>query len=326
MNQTPANPPPSRAQLEQQLAVLQAERDALASQRTRNLLLLGIAISLVVHLCILWYLDSIRRGGLDRPATTGEFIEFAVLPEEDLDRLQNPELELDTADSLADLSEIPDVTATLDLETPPAADLAAVRDGAMPTLGGGASGGDGDMNLGATGAGVTFFDAEGHGTRFVFIIDVSGSMGERGKLLTAMRELARSLDSLPDFAYFHVLLFESSVHQPPWQSGWTRAKASDVNKMITWLDQVRPGGGTQPLSAFAQAFALDVPPDVIFFLTDGQIPADTPTRVRGMNQRGRAVVINTIAFGDPQGQDRLREIAENSGGAYRFVPVGGGSP
>jgi uncharacterized protein YegL len=60
---------------------------------------------------------------------------------------------------------------------------------------------------------------------------------------------------------------------------------------------------------------------VVFFLTDGEIPQadETLARVTQLNSRGRRVVINTIAFGDPASQELLREIARQSGGIYRFV-------
>ena len=67
--------------------------------------------------------------------------------------------------------------------------------------------------------------------------------------------------------------------------------------------------------------ALEPRPDVIFFLTDGEIPRseETLAAVTLLNSRGRRVVINTIAFGDPASQELLREIARRSGGIYRFV-------
>lgn len=316
-------PAPSRAVLEAKLAALEAEREVVIRQKRRNLLLFGAAISLLVHVGILWYLDSIRQRNQPGQQGDSSFIEFAVLPEQELTHLEQIDLEVETPDSLSDLSEIPNVDAELDLETPPVAELNLAADGSQATLGGGAAGGDGSMNLGGTGTGVKFFTAEGRGTRFAFIIDVSGSMGESRKLRTALAELARSVDSLPDFAYFHVLLFHSEVVRPQWQQGWQRARAREVTRLVNWLDRIKPGGGTQPIPAFARALSLDVPPDVIFFLTDGQIPQDSPMLIADMNRRGGGVVINTIAFGDPRSQNLLKKISEDSGGMYRFIPVGG---
>ncbi|MGA1045442.1 MAG: magnesium chelatase, partial [Phycisphaerales bacterium] len=68
---------------------------------------------------------------------------------------------------------------------------------------------------------------------------------------------------------------------------------------------------------------LDPRPDAIFFLTDGEVPADTPALVRRLNDRIRPTVINTVAFGTEAGRAALEEIARDSDGIFRFVPTGG---
>ena len=44
--------------------------------------------------------------------------------------------------------------------------------------------------------------------------------------------------------------------------------------------------------------ALDTRPDVIFFLSDGEIPEESVGEIRRLNSRGKKVVIHAIAFGD----------------------------
>ena len=78
------------------------------------------------------------------------------------------------------------------------------------------------------------------------------------------------------------------------------------------------------MDAFYEVFALDVLPDVLFFLTDGEIPDDIADLVAELNDRGGRVIINTIAFGDARSQAQLRRIASESGGVYLFVPQEGG--
>ncbi|MCL4211061.1 MAG: VWA domain-containing protein, partial [Phycisphaerales bacterium] len=204
-----------------------------------------------------------------------------------------------------------------------AAELLALNDGSMPSLGAGGSS-SGDMSMGGGGAGASFFGVSSTGQRFLFIVDVSGSMQEGNRIHVAMRELSRSISELPDFAYFYVILYNHEPIIPRFQRGWQRARPREVDDMLDYLRNVTPGGGTVPVGAFAAAFALDVPPDVIFFLTDGLIPQETPDRVRSMNARGKRVVINTIAFGDQSSADLLKRISDESGGRYRFVPVRGG--
>ena len=144
------------------------------------------------------------------------------------------------------------------------------------------------------------------------------------KMQVAMRELAGSVDWLPDYASFYVLLFSTDYEEPPFQRGWMRAKDTTVNNFIRWLNEIDPGGGTVPMPAFYEVFAIDQRPDVIFFLTDGEIPEDTADLVAGLNRRGGRVTVNTIAFGDAKSQDQLKRIARESGGTYRFVSQGTG--
>ncbi len=310
--------------LEDALRLLEEERSREIRRRRRNLLLLGVLISLVVHLGIVVYLDLIRRAVPGGSAVQAASIEFAVLPQEELTHLE--ELRLD--DLAPDLTGDPHEQAPSDVvpfdPDPASSGLDASAAGSVPALGGsGAGSGSGSgsgSGLGGGGAGATFFGVGSRGTRFAYIVDVSGSMGQNRKLEIAMRELARSIESLPDYAWFYVVLFSSEISMPRTLEGWTRAKPSTTSTLIRWLNQVDPGGGTQPAPAFHQAFSLDRRPDAIFFLTDGLMPPDIASIVADLNGRGRRVVINTIAFGDPAGQDQLKEIARQSGGVYRFVP------
>lgn len=77
--------------------------------------------------------------------------------------------------------------------------------------------------------------------------------------------------------------------------GWLRGRA-DVAKILPWIDGFRPGGGTNPQPAFEQAFRLEPRPDVIFFMTDGAIPASVIPRVAALNRREPKVKINSIQF------------------------------
>lgn len=312
---------PSRQAMEARLAELEAEREALAKQKRRNILFMGAAISLMVHLAILLYLETVKRLGPGGDGPGEVIVEFAVLPQQDLSELELVEIQDSDASSDLNLEEA-DPALELDVK-PPAAELLALNDGSMPSLGAGGSS-SGDMSMGGGGAGASFFGVSSTGQRFLFIVDVSGSMQEGNRIHVAMRELSRSISELPDFAYFYVILYNHEPIIPRFQRGWQRARPREVDDMLDYLRNVTPGGGTVPVGAFAAAFALDVPPDVIFFLTDGLIPQETPDRVRSMNARGKRVVINTIAFGDQSSADLLKRISDESGGRYRFVPVHGG--
>jgi Mg-chelatase subunit ChlD len=191
----------------------------------------------------------------------------------------------------------------------------------VPALGASGQGTGGEIGLGGGGGTASFFGTGGKGQRFAFIVDVSGSMGQNRKLEIAMRELARSVDALPDFAFFHIILFESKTVEPPMQVGWMRARRSTVRQVVRWLGTVEPNGGTEPRNAFLQVFSLDVRPDVIFFLTDGIFNDISLEELAELNARGKRVIINTVGFGASGEVDQtiLRSIASQSGGEYRFV-------
>jgi hypothetical protein len=326
VNQAVPKPPePGRLrvrvqELEQTIRRMEIQRDLEMRRRRRNLLFIGVSLSLLVHIGLMTYLNLFRRPVPHGPGSQPVSIEFAVIQEAELTQLEDlqfddlvPEVPLEERD-----------LSQKDLELEPAEDVSATAldvsaAGAVPALT--AAGGGEGSTLAGGGAGTSFFGVSSRGTRFAYIVDVSGSMGQQRKIEVAMRELARSIEALPDYAYFYVVLYASDVTLPPGQRDWTRARPSTVSTLIRWLNQIDPRGGTRPVPAFELVFSLEERPDVVFFLTDGEIPQaeETLARVTQLNSRGRRVVINTIAFGDPASQELLREIARQSGGIYRFV-------
>lgn len=284
--------------------------------------MIGVAVSLGVHIVILTILNSIYRwmpsGAGGEPVT----YEFAILQEEELTELEQSVFDELTAEEIQDLQALSEDSSEVMQPDIPAVEMEFSSSGAMPTLGG--SGGEEGVGLTGGGAGTSFFGISSKGTRFAYIVDKSGSMSDGTKMSVAKRELARSIKSLPDYAQFYIVMFSSNFSMPHFQDGWMRAKNSLVARVIRWLNnEVDPGGGTEPRDAFVQVFSLAVRPDVIFFLTDGEITSFSAEELKEMNSQGKRVIINTIAFGDPSSQDLLKQIASQSGGVYRFESANG---
>ncbi len=311
--------------LEETVRRLENERELLVRRRLRNLLIAGISLSIIAHISLFLYLNSV---GMAAPAE-GEPAPLAF----QIAVVESPELTKLDLQAEDPVPELPWMREDLALDEPAttlepdaaAATLDASDTGTVPALGGSGSGtGEGDGGgLGGSGAGTSFFGVSSKGNRFAFIVDVSGSMGSgtvTRKIDTAMKELARSVQSLPDFASFFVVLYSGAPRT--FHAEWARARPNTVATLVRWLNEVNPGGGTQPGPAFEVVYSLRDRPDVIYFLTDGLIPSDTAQRVAELNRTGRRVVVNTIAFGDPTSQDLLKEIARETGGRYRFVPAG----
>ena len=272
-----------------------------------------MAISLAVNLLLLLAFDGLWSGSVERPeAPPVELLDLAESPEPLPDRpsAASTELAAEAPATLPRFAPLPTATAVVESSL----DTAAV---AAPGIGGPA------LDSAGTG-GTTFFGVSARGRRIGYVVDVSASMEGGGRLWVALGELKRSLAALPDHTWFHIALFSNDVVAPPFQSGWLRATDENLERTTAWLDrEVSTGGGTRPGGAFQRLFALEPPPDAIFFLTDGEVPPDTPSLVQRLNQRLERAVVNTVAFGTEAGRAPLERIARDSDGAFRFVPVGG---
>jgi len=291
-------------------------------ERLRQVTLFGFAVSLPFHAILLAWLGTIA---LQRPLP-GEgapiTVSLAAFVDEQLTEFpdQFPDTDLAVQPDAAAATES---MATIEAIGPAEPNLAVSGPGDL-VIGGGAGSGLGGEGLGGGAGSASFFGVSGRGNRFCFIVDVSGSMSEENRFPTAMAELNRAIESLPDNTHFHVIFFSSGAYRPPWQERWVRARRPEAARIRRWISEQHPHGGTFPMPAFHMAYALEPVPDVIFFMTDGIIPNDTPDGVRALSQGSRAsrrVVVNTIAFGEEFGHDLLQRIARDTQGTFRYVPT-----
>jgi hypothetical protein len=299
------------------LPAILVRQSELAARRRRRILLVGLSCSVLAHLVlVVWLAINLRPGWGDDRSAVGITVSGASERETSLTDVSSAS---DSEPSAADLAETNPTATDLQAVVPAGAELAAASS-AAPSLGG-SGGAASTAGGGAGGSGTSFFGIRSSGSRFAYIVDRSGSMRENGRIAYARDELMRSIESLPDHALFHVVLFSTTHFTPPLQEQWLPARSRAIRRIRAWLNLEEPGGGTQPGSAFESVFSLPQRPDVIFFLTDGEIPPDTVDLVRTLNDRGRKVVVNTVAFGEeisPEAQEVLREIARASGGRYTF--------
>lgn len=310
-----------RATLEQ----LHGERVRLLRQRRLHLALLGLAVSLPFHIVILIWLASVYLPGPASAGPESPTFELGVLNDEELSDGFEAE-DISVADTMATQA-----AAASELEaTSPAVGISMEQSGALDAQGGGQVGiggasGGGLGPGGGGGGGASFFGIGGRGSRFVYIVDISGSMANGMRYQVAMDELKRSISALPDFASFAVHLFSDRCYDPPFQESYLKAMPSNIARMKKWLDSTGPMGGTDPGECFERSLSLSPLPDVIFFLTDGEIPDNVPDYLSNRNGANgkKRVVIHTVAFSNDAGQALLRRIARDSEGTFRYVPVGG---
>lgn len=307
---------PGRLIDEMRRLVREAESWRIARVRRRSasrwrLLLLALLISIPSNLLLLLLLP--RTGGGVRPQSPAVAVEVRVPPRTPAGR------EPERTPPAEPRESSPPRVASLPLPLPPPRSSAprgslAAASALSPT---------GGEALASGIAETSFFGISGRGRRIAYIVDISASMESGGRLWAALDELDRSLSALPDYAHFAVVLFANEAVIPPFGRVWQRATPANLDRMREWLRRsVTTGGGTRPAGAFEAVFSLSPRPEAVFFLTDGEIPGDTPMLLERLNTRGERAAVNTIAFGDEAGVAPLERIARDSGGSFRFVPAG----
>jgi len=176
------------------------------------------------------------------------------------------------------------------------------------------------------------FNTFGEGYKFVYVFDRSGSMGGSGRnaLSLAQAELIASLESLGDIHQFQIIFYNENPTVFP-LAGQTNklvfANAANKQRAVQFIRGIVADGGTHHESALN--LALNMRPDVIFFLTDADRPELTPSQLQRIANRNRSgTVINAIEFGiGPSLGDEnfLMRLAKQNGGSYSYVDVTGGA-
>lgn len=168
---------------------------------------------------------------------------------------------------------------------------------------------------------VPFFGVEGVGSRFVYTLDRSISM-RGGPLRTAKAELLASLGALGPTHQFQIVFFSTRVDRFD-LSGQNRLAWGDAQskrRAEQYVRAVTADGGTERHSALLAA--LRYGPDVVFFLTDDDLPMAREEIEEVVERASGGTTIHAIEFGDgpDHGRDNfLRELAERTGGQRKYV-------
>jgi hypothetical protein len=174
------------------------------------------------------------------------------------------------------------------------------------------------------------FGAEGLGSKFLYVFDRSGSMnGFAGRPLAAAKsQLLESLRQLQSTHQFQIIfynerpaVFNPNAPQPP-----RLLFADEQSKRLaeSFVRGITATGGSHHYEALL--LAVNMQPDVIFFLTDGQENAPTSSQLdRLLRQAARSgTTIHTIEFGVGPAAPRtpfLVYLASQTGGQYVYVDV-----
>jgi len=301
-------------------------------------------LSMVVHallsVCLFFGVRTISKGITDEPARRGS-IALAQRSTDQTDYIDGDSQQQATGNpSENDLPPSQSLESALpSLDMPPAdigsllpvgdssASAASVAATGLPTAGGLTQGGATSKGgLGEDGT-TSVFGAEGKGTKFVYVFDRSGSMqGYGGRPLAASKqELVKSLNDLGDLHQFAIIFYNENTHVfSPKGRGAELIFADEQGTRLAerFVRSVVAGGGTQHMDALM--LAINMRPDVIFFLTDAAQPQLFPDELEKIRRRNNGATIHTIEFGHgPYNGERnfLVKLAEQNDGRHVYVDI-----
>lgn len=160
-------------------------------------------------------------------------------------------------------------------------------------------------------------------TDYLFLLDVSGSMSEDGKLAQSRGSLAAFIEGLGDNDRFEVLAFNIDP-QPLFgqlESGAVANKAAARD----FLESRRAGGGTQLRPALEAAWRYKDPqrPLVLVLLSDGMTEQqERGELLRLLSQRPSGVRFFAIGVGNEVNRPLLEQLSTEAGGLAAFVSAG----
>ena len=148
---------------------------------------------------------------------------------------------------------------------------------------------------------------------------------------SARAELLRSINVLTPDQRFYVIFFDA-------ESDYMRLTSPDRDEarsvfatlenkqaLQRWAMTIKMDRGRAPYDALP--FALELGPDVIFLLSDGEFPQSIEDLLSQINRvdnlfgdEGPLSIIHTIGYHSRDGESRMKRIATQNGGQYRHVP------
>jgi len=293
----------------------------------------SVLLHLGTLLLVVYAVQQMPRGAADEPGRTAGIVLKRTSAEGDL---YEGEADLAaTSDSSTQQPSPDQVLAVLPSDTSAAesgADLpqvpavgpgATAPGGGQPNASEFTSGGGRPGSIAGGGeAQVSVFGVQGTGNKFVYVFDRSSSM-EGAPLAAAKRQLIESINSLDSIHQFQIIFFNHKLHMFDATGGGRRiAFATDRNKQLAanFIGGITAEGGTDRPAALLKAVELQ--PDVVFFLTDADDPM-RPSELAEVYQGNRAgATICTIEFGRGSlrhGDNFLTQLAHQTGGQFGYI-------
>lgn len=315
---------------QEELEALDCQEEDVAGRRAKPTVWMASAVFHAIVFLILAFWTISSRQPLDQVAIAGSFEATDEVQIENLEiQTETLEAEPETVqpsaiqDTISELGEIAVSDVIADVPGPPAPVVDAQsfsREMAAMSM---KSDSDSKMQ---------FCGVEGGGNHFVYLVDSSGSMGDAFE--SARTELLRSIQALTPEQRFYVIFFDAEsdymrISDPSEdESRSVYATPENKQRLARWAMTVSMDRGKAPYDAIP--FALDLSPDVIFLLSDGEFPQRIEDMLKEINRvdnlfgdDGPISIIHTIGYHSREGETRMRRIAEQNGGKYRYVPEPG---
>ena len=158
---------------------------------------------------------------------------------------------------------------------------------------------------------------------YVFVVDVSGSMADDGKLLASKDSVAAFLNELGDADRFEVMTFNIR----PYLAFSQLQPATDANKQRArdYLAGQQARGGTvlKPAIATAYKYATTDRPLNVIILSDGLTePQERQDLLKQIQTRPGNTRVFCIGVGNDVNRQLLEQLAEDSGGLSAFLSSG----
>lgn len=174
---------------------------------------------------------------------------------------------------------------------------------------------------------VTFFGVRDTGSRFVYVLDSSGSMSGHDAIQFAKAELIASLAALVESQQFQIIFYNQTPHVLALKGQELEGmyRATDMNRTLTreFIAGIQADLGTDHMPAIRKALALE--PDVIFLLTDADVPKLRPDDLEEIRRaNNNASRIHCVEFGRGprlKVENFLKRLARQNGGTYCYRDV-----
>ncbi len=160
------------------------------------------------------------------------------------------------------------------------------------------------------------------GMDYVFVLDVSGSMSDDGKLDVSREAVSAFLKALSAKDRFELLAFNIQSHTAFGQL--TPATPEALARARSFLETQRPQGGTSLLPALTQAYgyAREQPLNVLV-LSDGLTEQqERRPLLTGLASRPKGARVFCVGVGNDVDRPLLEQLAEESGGLAAFLSRG----